>query len=74
MTDRLTVDTITDPQLDKLYARLEEARRLLTDFTNIADVTHKYRIMGGCDSLGANHSCAGCELNVQVRAYLEAAR
>jgi hypothetical protein len=55
-------------------AALGQARELLRQFTNIADVTHKYRIMGGCDSLGANHSCAGCELNARVRAYLEATR
>jgi hypothetical protein len=36
MTDRLTVDTITDPQLDELYARAEAAERALAAVRRMA--------------------------------------
>lgn len=68
---RLTVDTITSDQLDALQDRADRAEGLLRRYVSLADVTHKYRAMGGHDSLGANLTCAGCALRDEIRAALD---
>ncbi|MFF7795589.1 hypothetical protein [Streptomyces sp. NPDC007991] len=58
-----------DPEV--LRKRAEDAEALLKRYVDLAEVTHKYRIMGGHDSIGENHSCAGCALARQAREHLE---
>jgi hypothetical protein len=60
-----------DDDPDSLRARAEAAEALLHRYVEIAAVTHKYRIMGGHDSLGENLSCSGCALAEQARKHLE---
>jgi hypothetical protein len=72
MTHRPSASEITDDQLDALYVRVDAAEQLLRQYVGLAAVTHKYRIMGGHDSVGANHTCAGCQLAADATAHLEA--
>jgi len=65
----MTEQTTLDPP-----ARTEAAEDLLREFLEIAGVTHKYPVAGGHDSIGANFTCAGCELASRVRIFLEAGR
>lgn len=58
-------------RLGGLRKQAEASMALLNEFVTLADVTHKYRIMGGHDALGENHSCSGCELASRVREHLE---
>lgn len=74
MSDRPTASEITDDQLDDLNARVEAAEKLLRRYVDLAAVTHKYRIMGGHDSIGANLTCAGCQIAADAAAILEALR
>lgn len=57
-----------------LRQRAEAAEKLLRRFVELADVTHKYRSMGGHDTIGENLTCAGCALAEQVRKHLGAAQ
>jgi hypothetical protein len=57
-------------RLGVLREQAEASMALLNEFATLADVTHKYRIMGGHDALGENASCAGCELARRVREHL----
>jgi hypothetical protein len=68
--DRPTADTITDDQIDALHARLAAAERILGEYVNLAEITHKYRSMGGHDTVGAGLTCAGCALVADARAHL----
>lgn len=72
--NRKTADTINDDELDALYVRLEAAEELLRRYVQLADVTHKYRIQGGHDVLGANLTCAGCALRDEIAAVLAPAQ
>jgi len=60
-----------DDDADAPRARAEAAEALLKRYVDIAAVTHKYRIMGGHDSLGENLSCSGCALAEQAKEHLE---
>lgn len=60
-----------DDDLKVLRNRAEAAEVLLRRYVELADVTHKYRIMGGHDTIGENLTCAGCQLADQVRTFLE---
>lgn len=57
-----------DPEV--LRARAEAAEALLQRYVDIAAVTHRYRIMGGHDSLGENLSCSGCALAEAAKEHL----
>ncbi|MEU5043207.1 hypothetical protein [Streptomyces griseorubiginosus] len=58
-------------KLAVLREQAEASMALLNEFATLADVTHKYRAMGGHDALGENLSCPGCELAGRVRTHLE---
>lgn len=60
-----------DDDPDVLRNRAEAAEALLKRYVDLAAVTHKYRIMGGHDCLGENHSCAGCALAKQAQEHLD---
>ena len=66
MTEQ-TVAPSTSPE------RAEAAEDLLREFLEISGVTHKYPVAGGHDSIGANFTCAGCELAERVRLFLDGA-
>lgn len=70
MTDRIHLDHMTSNQLDQLYGRAERAEALLAECVTLAEVTHRYRIQGGHDSLGAGLSCAGCALVARMKEHL----
>jgi hypothetical protein len=59
-----------DDDPDVLRARAEAAEALLQRYVDIAAVTHRYRIMGGHDSLGENLSCSGCALAEAAKEHL----
>jgi hypothetical protein len=59
-----------DGDPDVLRARAEAAEALLQRYVDIAAVTHRYRIMGGHDSLGENLSCSGCALAEATKEHL----
>lgn len=59
-----------DDDLKALRARAEKAETLLREVLELADVTHKYPIQGGHDTIGENLTCAGCALAVQIREHL----
>lgn len=58
-------------RLNVLRTQAEASMALLGEFVTLADVTHKYRAMGGHDALGEGLSCSGCDLAVRVRKHLE---
>lgn len=53
-----------------LRAQAEQSVALLNEFVTLAEITHRYGIQGGHDTLGANLGCAGCDLVVRVREHL----
>jgi hypothetical protein len=61
--------TVDDGEREK--QRADQAERLLRRYVDLADITHKYPIMGGHDCIGENHTCAGCALRDEARAALE---
>lgn len=67
----MTGQTVTPSTAPERAAAAED---LLREFLEIAGVTHKYPVAGGHDSIGANYTCAGCELADRVRVFLEASR
>lgn len=66
-----------DPAFDDpraLSARVRAADELLRRYVALAEVTHKYPIVGGHDCIGENLTCAGCGLLEDAREYLDDAQ
>lgn len=58
----------------KAEAERDAAQALLRDVIALQDVTHKYRIQGGHDTLGAGLTCSGCQIADQIREHLAPGR